>query len=980
LEKITGFETYLSLFASKKIAKSNIENKLFEVRSGDSQIYLILKEKFEGVFAMQLKRLSIALFVLVSFMTTIISAQSGDKLPPIKYKEFTLKNGLRVILHEDKSTPVVAVNLWYHVGSKNEAVGRTGFAHLFEHMMFQGSKNYVDGYRGVDELGGNVNGTTDQDRTYYYEVVPSNFLERVLYLEADRMGNLLDAMSQEKLDNQRDVVKNERRQRVDNVPYGTMNERIGDIMYPAGHPYHWSVIGSMEDLSAASLDDVKGFFRQYYAPNNAVLVLAGDYDEKQAKEWIEKYFGPIVKGADITRPTPAQPKLDAEIRKTYEENVPLPRIAMVWPSTPQYAPDEAALDILSSILSTGRGSRLQSALVYGKETAQQVGAFNSTSEIAGLFQITAFAKPGKSLDEIEKDINAEIERLKKEPPTAEEMARALNIRESSAIFGLQTVLGKGSQLGSYAGYLNKTDYFQTDLDRYRKVTPADVVRVANQYLTANRLVMSYIPGKGTMAKTNPDANKPTSTATKKKDDALIAKQDASLPKGGPDPKFTLPAIEKTKLSNGMNVWIVKQNELPIVSMNLVLNAGGTFDAADKSGAASFTATMLNQGTKTRSAIDIANQLQAIGASVNAGAGWDSSNVSMQTLTKNLDQALDIFADVTVNPSFPASELETLRRRAIVGFLQRKSNPTAVADVVYNRVLYGEQPYGRQLSGDEKSVKALTRDDLANFYNANYRPNGSTLIVVGDVDKKTLIPKLEKAFAGWKSGDASTMTAAKVGGETMMAKPGIYLVDKPGAAQSSVSIGQVGVDRSNPDYYALQVMNSILGGGGTARLFMNLREDKGYTYGAYSRFVFRRGAGPFSASGEIQTVSTKEGVVEFMKELNGIRGARPVTPTELDVNKQSIIRRFPSGFETVGQISAQLSNLLVYGLPDTYFNDFIGKVNAVTIDDVNRVANKYLDPSKMAIVIVGDRKVVEPGLKELGYPITILDTEGNPIAE
>ncbi|MBS1794295.1 MAG: insulinase family protein [Acidobacteria bacterium] len=911
-------------------------------------------------------------------MTTLVSAQQGDKLPPIKYKEYFLKNGLRVIMHEDKSTPVVAVNLWYHVGSKNEAPGRTGFAHLFEHMMFQGSKNYVDGWRGVDELGGNVNGTTNEDRTYYFEVVPSNFLERVLYLEADRMGNLLDAMSQEKLDNQRDVVKNERRQRVDNVPYGTASERIGEIMYPAGHPYHWSVIGSMEDLSAASLDDVKSFFRQYYAPNNAVLALSGDFDEKQAKQWIEKYFGPIAKGADINRPAPAMPKLDGEIRKTYEEPVPLPRLTMVWHSTPQYAPDEAALDTLSSILSTGRGSRLQSSLVYGKEIAQQIFANNGTSEIGGLFQISAFAKPGKSLDEIEKEINAEIERLKKEPPTAEEMTRALNIREASAIYGLQTVLGKGSQLASYAGYLNKPDYFQADLDRYRKVTPADVQRVANQYLTANRLVMSYVPGKGTMAPTKADVNKPTSTATKKKDDALIAKQDAALPKAGPDPKFTLPSIEKTKLSNGLNVWVVRQNELPIVSMNLVTNAGGMFDPADKSGVSSFTAGMLNQGTKTRSAIDIANQLQSIGASVNAGADWDSGGVSMQTLTKNLDQALDLFADVVVNPSFPANEMETQRRRLMTSFIQRKANATAVAGVVYSRVLYGDQIYGRQLSGDEKSVKALTRDDLVNFYNTYYRPNGSTLIVAGDVETKTLLPKLEKAFANWK-GEAPAANG-KAGGEKMAAKPGIYLVDKPGAPQSSVSIGQVGVERSNPDYFALQVMNSILGGGGTARLFMNLREDKGYTYGAYSRFVYRRGAGPFSASGEIQTGSTKEAVIEFMKELNGIRGARAVTPAELEVNKQSLIRRYPGGFETVGQISNQLSNLVVYGLPDTYFNDYIGKINAVTIDDVNRVANKYLDPSKMAIVIVGDRKTIEPGLKELGYPITILDTDGNPVAE
>jgi zinc protease len=927
---------------------------------------------------MNFKRIFVSLFVLVSLITTTVSAQKSDQLPPIKYKEVTLKNGLRVIMHEDRSTPVVAVNLWYHVGSKNEAPGRTGFAHLFEHMMFQGSKNFVDGWRSVDELGGNVNGTTDNDRTYYFEVVPSNFLERVLYLEADRMGNLLDAMTQEKLDNQRDVVKNERRQRVDNVPYGTASERISEIMYPEGHPYRWSVIGSMADLSAASMDDVKAFFRQYYAPNNAILVLAGDYNEKQALAWIEKYFGTIAKGADINRPKPAAPKLDGEIRKTYEDTVPLPRVSLVWHSVPQYSADEAALSMLGSILSSGRGSRLQSSLVYGKELAQSIGAFNGSNEIGGLFQVTALAKPGKTLDELEKEINVEIERIKKEAPTADEMTRALNARESGAIYSLETVLGKGVQLSSYAGYLKKPDYLQTDLDRYRKVTAADVQRVANQYLSANRLVMNYVPRKGEAPKMSQEANKPASTVTKKKDAALIAQQEANLPKPGADPKFALPAIEKTKLSNGLNVWLVKQNELPIVSMNLVLNSGGTLDPADKSGIASMSATMLNQGTKTRSAIEIANGLQSIGASVNAGAGWDSTNVSMQSLTKNLDQALDIYSDVVVNPAFPATELESIRRRALVGFLQRKSNPTAVANVVYNKVLYGNQPYSRQLSGDEKSVKAMTREDLVNFYNSNYRPNNATLIVVGDVDGKTILPKLEKAFAAWKPGEISV--AATIANATMEGKPGIYFIDKPGAAQSSVSIGQVGVDRNNPDYYAIQVMNSILGGGGTARLYMNLREDKGYTYGAYSGFSFRRGAGPFSASGEIQTVSTKEAVLEFLKELNGIRGAIPVTPAELDINKQALIRRFPSGFETVGQISNQLSNLVIYNLPDNTFNEYISKVNSVSLADINRVANKYLTPDKMAIIIVGDRKAVEPGLKELGFPITLLDTEGNPITQ
>lgn len=926
---------------------------------------------------MRMKKIFVGLLVLVSLMSITVFAQNGDKLPAIKYKEYKLKNGLRVVLHEDRSTPVVAVNVWYHVGSKNEETGRTGFAHLFEHMMFQGSKNYNNDYfTPLQEAGANVNGTTNQDRTYYYEVVPSNFLELALFLEADRLGGLTEAMTQEKLDNQRDVVKNERRQRVDNQPYGTAFEKIGEIMYPKGHPYNWTTIGSLEDLSAASLADVTSFFRQYYTPQNTVLVLAGDFQEKQARTWIEKYFGPIAKGDEIKRPTPAMPKLDKEIRTTVDDSLaPLPRLYMAWHSVPQYAPDEAALDMLSYVLSAGRTSRLQSNLIYAKEMAQNINAGNGTNEIGGIFQVQATARPGKSLDDIEKEINLELERIKKDPPTAEELTRARNTIESQTIYGLQTVLGKGGQLSTYAGYIGKPDYFQADLDRYRKVTSADIQRVANTYLTSNRLIMTYLPRKSDGPKMNSEANKPTSTKSDKKDDAKIAAQTANLPKAGPIPKLSLPPIEKAKLSNGLDVWMVQQTELPIVSMNLVLKSGGTNEPEDKTGLANMTANLLDDGTKTRSAEEISSKLQSIGATVNANSGWDSTNVGMQTLTRNLDDALEIYADVVTNPSFPDKEIESLRGRSIVGLRQQKSNPNAIANVVYSKVLYGSHPYGRD--NNEKTLKAIRREDLVKFYESTYVPNNGVLIVVGDVNKASLMPKLEKAFAGWKAG---TVAGGEIPATQSLEKTGVYIVDRPNSAQSVVSIGQVGIDRGNPDYFPVVVMNTILGGGITSRISMNLREDKGYTYGAGSGFVYRRGAGPFRAGGDIQTAVTKEAVAEFLKELNGIRGGIPITQKELDYNKQSLIRRFPGGFETVGAISGQLANLVVYGLPETYFNDYISKVNAVTIDDVNRVAKKYLDPAKMAIVIVGDRKLVEPGLKDLGYSITILDADGNPVSE
>ena len=933
---------------------------------------------------MNFKRTFAFLFVIVLIMTSMVSAQKSEKLLPINYKEITLKNGLRVIMHVDKSTPIVAVNLWYHVGSKNEVEGKTGFAHLFEHLMFQGSKHYDSEYfTPLQEAGANINGSTNSDRTNYYEVVPSNFLELALWLESDRMGYLPDAMTMDKLNNQRDVVKNERRQRYDNVPYGTAGEKIAELMYPENHPYHWTTIGSLEDLSAASMDDVKAFFRQYYVPNNTSLTIAGDFDPKEAEVLVKKYFEPIAKGADIKRPTPPQPKLEKEIRYSMEDSVQLPGLYMVWNGVPQYTPDEPALDMLARILSSGRGSRLQSSLIYDKQLSQNIGAFNATREIAGQFQISSIAKPGKTTDEIEKEVVAQIEKIKNEPPTSEEMTRALNGIESQTIFGLQTVLGKANQLNSYATFLNKPDYFQADLDRYRKVTPADVQRVAKQYLTDKKLVMTIVPrSKGAKSVGSSESNRPTSkpaSENAEKFDKMKAEKLAQTdplykqPTAKADPKFTLPNIEKTKLSNGLEVWLVKQNELPIVSMNMVFKTGSTNDPSNLSGLSDFTAGLLDEGTKKRSAEEIANEVQSIGAQLFAGGNDDASTVRMATLTKNFDKALDIYSDVILNAEFPEKEVETYRKRVLVGLLQRRDNPNAIANLVYNKILYGAtHPYGVALS--EKSAKAINRDELVKFRDTFYRPNNAVLIVVGDTDLKTLKPKLESSFKDWKAGDVSQVTLPDA---PVQEKALIYVVDKPGAAQSVINIGQIGVSRESPDYFPLQVMNSLLGGQFTSRINMNLREDKGYTYGARSGFAFRRGAGPFTASAPVQTAVTAESVIEFLKEINGVRGEVPVTQAELDYNKQSLIRRFPSGFETVDQIASQLGNVVTYDLPDTYFNDYIRRINAVSLDDVNRVANKYLTPDKMAILIVGDRKVIEPKLKEikgLGDSIVYLDAE------
>jgi len=998
-------------------------------------------------------------------------------LPPIKYTQFFLPNGLRVIFHEDHSTPIVGVNVWYHVGSKNESPGRTGFAHLFEHMMFQGFKGYDFDYIPViQEIGGAINGSTTQDRTNYWELVPSNFLEMALFMEAGRMGNLLEAMTETKLANQRDVVKNEKRQRIDNQPYGQANYKINEAMYPEGHPYRWPVIGSMEDLSAASIDDVKSFFRRYYVPNNASLVITGDFDPKEARAWVEKYFGPIPKGEEVKRPQVAQPRLDREVREQIDDRVQFPRVYMAWHSVPQYSKDEAALDLLASILGGGKSGRLYRALQYGEnQIAQLASVFNNTSEIAGLFQLIAQPRPGHTIEEIERVVAAEIEKIKAQPPTAEEMERVYNAREAGFIYGLQTVGsfgGKDDQLNHYATFLKDPGYFEKDLARYRAVTAADVQRVARQYLTDKRYVLTVVPraagpsgvagpapaspreaiappsqqsagtqqpgaanaagqttpsgtasgtqqtgaaqsqpsGAQTITKAEAQATQPAGAAPPQtaspaapagqqagpatrgqgstrmggaQQQAPKPKVDRSLlPKEKPDPKLVLPAVQRRKLSNGLEVLVVEHHELPVVSMNLVTKMGAAGDPAGKAGLASLTADMLDEGTATRDALQVSDQLARIGSSLLVSAGWDSTTASMRSLTRHLDRALEIYADVITNPAFPDKELQRLRAQRLAALRQQKDSPEAIAGLVFQKVLYGgNHPYGHPLAGDEASLQSLSSADARGFYETYFRPNNSALIIVGDVKPDQIVPKLEKAFAGWKSAHvpAVDVSAAPVERD----RSAIYLVDRPGSVQSIIQLGQVGAPRSSPDYFPLFVMNRILGGASSARINLNLREDKGYTYGASSSFSFRRGAGPFTAAAPVQGFSTKESVAEFMKELRGIRGEMPVSPAELEGAKQSIVRGFARNFETPDQIANQLELIVTYDLPDTYFNSYVERVQAVTLEDVNRVANRYLQPDRMAVVIVGDRKSIEQGLRTLdplGERINFVDNEGRPATQ
>jgi len=835
--------------------------------------------------------------------------------------------------------------------------------------MFQGSEHHDSEYFGpLEKLGAQINGSTSNDRT--------NGLETALWLESDRMGFLLPALTQAKLDNQRDVVKNERRQRVDNVPYGQAQERISELLYPADHPYHHSVIGSMADLSAASLGDVSTFFRTYYSPNNASLCLAGDINPAEARKLVEKYFGPIPRGPEVAPLKASVPTLAESKTLVMTDAVQLSRTTIVWPSVPLGHEDEAALDALASILGQLPGqSRLYMALLYNKPLAASANAFHRTNLLAGEFALSITPQRGQKLDDLIAIADGQVDRLKAEGPTAEEVAKVKNITESSSILTLQSVANKSDFLNSYNVQYGDPLAYKKELKAAYAVTAADVKRVANKYLVANRVRVDVNPGPKTPrpAETpvDPSAQAPLpSVAAAPIRDTF----DRSVePKVGPNPAFSPAPVVRRKLSNGLEVLIAERHNLPIVAMNLVVKGGGSSLPPGKEGVASLAGDLLTEGTATRTSTQIAGDLAEIGATIGGNAGGESCSLSLTSLTRQLPRALDIYTDVLLHPSFPEKELERLRIQTLSALSRRGDNPPAIASLVFSKILYGEaHPYGR--AETPKSVKGVTREDIA------------ALIVVGDTTPDAILPVLESALKGWQAGSPVPRTVP----EPPSNKPvTVYLVDKPGAAQSILSVGQVGVARSTPDYFPLSIMNAILGGQFSSRINLNLREAKGYTYGARSSFAFQQGPGPFEANAPVKTEDTKAALVEMIKELTDITGPRPATPEELAFAKDRVIKGFPARFESIGGgrrggggLAGTLAELVLYDLPSDYFTTYRDRVEAVTEADVHRVAKKYLDPAHMTILIVGDRKKIEADLKELPYAkvINILDAEGNPMPE
>ena len=883
-------------------------------------------------------------------------------VPEIAFQKYVLSNGLTLVVHEDHKAPIAAVNVWYHVGSKNEKAGKTGFAHLFEHLMFNGSENFNDDYfKVLEKIGAtDLNGTTNEDRTNYFQNVPVSALDTVLWMESDRMGHLVGAITQAKLDEQRGVVQNEKRQG-ENEPYGQVEELIQTAVYPKGHPYSWTVIGSMEDLNAASLDDVKEWFKTYYGPQNAVLVVAGDVKAEDVKARVEKYFGDIPPGPPIAKHDAWVAPRTGEHRQTLQDRVPQSRIYKVW-NTPQWgAPEDDALRLVARVLTSGKSSRLYKRLVYTDQIATDVAAYQGSSEISSTFVVRATARPGGDLAAVEKAVDEEIARLLKDGPTAEEVERAKTEQLAGFVRGVERIGGFGGKsdvLAQSQVWGGRPDFYRTQLQRVQAATPAELAAAARRWLSDGVYALEVHPF--------PQLAAGPSGADRK-----------TRPTPGPAPEGRLPAFQRATLPNGLKLVVAERHEVPVVRMNLLVDAGYAADQAAP-GTARLAGDMLDEGTKTRASLEISDELQRLGAQLTTGSDLDSTSVSLSALKANLDPSLAIFADVVLSPSFPQKELDRLKRQQLAAIQQEGAQPFGMALRVLPRFIYGAgHAYSVPLTGSgyAATVEKITRDDVVRWHEAWFKPGNATLIVVGDTTLAEIRPKLETAFAAWKPGSAPKKTVTAV---APRATDAVYVYDRPGALQSTILCGHAASPRANPQDIAQQVMNTMLGGQFTSRVNMNLREDKHWSYGAGTLFWDAKGPRPFLAYAPVQTDKTKESVQELVKELRGIRGERPVTPEELAAARDNMTLSLPGQWETSAAVLGSIAEIVRFGFDDRYYDGFAAKVRAVSATDVTTAASA-VQPDKLVWVIAGDRAKIEPGLRELGLgEIRAIDADGNVV--
>jgi len=910
------------------------------------------------------KYLSIITFMLVPLVLLAQQSRFSAGDIDIPFTEFTLPNGLTLIVHEDHKAPIVAVNVWYHVGSKNEKPGKSGFAHLFEHLMFNGSENYNDDYfQVIERIGGtDVNGTTNNDRTNYFQNVPTAGLDQVLFLESDRMGHLLGAIDQAKLDEQRGVVQNEKRQG-ENQPYGRQYNLITKAMNPKGHPYSWTVIGEMEDLNAASLEDVQHWFKSYYGPDNAVIAIAGDIDPETAHQKVLDYFGDIPAGPTIARPEVDVPVLPSDKREYYQDRVPEARIVLVWNTPPYGVKEDIYFDIISSILSTGKNSRLYKKLIYENKSATSANAFEFSKELASNFIVQVNVKPGNSVEDLESSTLTILNDFIANGPTQEELDRAKSSYFANFIKGIERIGGFGGKsdiLASGATYHGDPAHYKKVLGYVENVTTNDIKATAQKWLKQHHftLICTPFPEYSTVA-SNIDRSK--------------------LPALGTPVSAGFPQIQRATLKNGMKVVLAQRTGVPTVVMDMMFNAGYSSDQLAAPGTASLAMNMMDEGTKNMNSLQINEKLQLLGASISTYSDLDESYVSMNTLKPSLEESLDLFADVVLNPSFPQKEFERLRQEQLDRIKREKSQPFSMALRVMTKFMYGEgHAYSLPYTGTgfEKTVSNLKRDDLITFYDRWMKPNNATLVVVGDVSMASLSSALEKRFGKWKSGSVPSKNIADV-----KAPKGnkLYFIDRPESKQSIIIAGHLTDPYGKVSEIAREAMMDVLGSQFTSRINMNLREDKHWSYGAGGIMINAKGQRPFIGYAPVQTDKTAESVIELKKEITQFVNDKPVTQEELDKVKENSVLKLPGKWETNNSVSNSLDALVKYNLSDTYYQSYDQNVRSLSLKDVKAVSKELIHPEEINWFMVGDKAQVMEKLKKLDFDEIIeIDADGNPI--
>ncbi|MCX2741504.1 M16 family metallopeptidase [Pontibacter anaerobius] len=914
--------------------------------------------------------------------------RQGDELV-IPYTKYKLPNGLTLIVHEDHSDPVVHVDVTYHVGSAREEVGKSGFAHFFEHMMFQGSDNVADEehFKIVSESGGTLNGTTNRDRTNYFETVPSNQLATALWLEADRMGFLLDAVTQPKFEVQRETVKNERGQNYDNRPYGLVYEMTSKNLYPYGHPYSWTTIGYIEDLNRVNVNDLKNFFLRWYGPNNATLTVGGDVKPEEVVKLVEKYFGSIPAGPAVQDMKPQMAKLEKDRYVSYEDNIRFPMLRMTFPTPESGHKDEPALDVLAEILGQGKTSIFYKNFVK-EQKAMQASVYNSTSELAGEFSITVLAYPNTPLAQTEELARKSIAEFETRGINDEDLQRFKAQAESSLINRMASVSGKVSQLAYYETFRNNANYLQEEIKRLQSVTKEDVQRVYNQYIKGKPAVMlSVVPkGKAELLAKADDYTISKDGYTAGADEYSGLKYTKAVdtfdrtkrPGAGENPVVAVPNYYTSKFKNGLKMIGTNTNEIPTVTMQLTIKGGHRLSANDpsKAGISSLTADMLNEDTQNYTSEQFSNELDKLGSSIRIGSGSNDTYITVQSLKKNLDKTLALLEERLFRPKFTQEDFDRLKKQQLEGIANQATQPTAIANNVYSKLLYGEgSVMAIPVSGTAETVENITLEDVKKFYNDNYSPSVSQLVVVGDISEKELMGKL-KFLKKWKKKNVQLPADVKT---PSIEKTRIYLVDKPDAAQSEIRIGYMAMPfDATGDYYKAGLMNYNLGGAFNSRINLNLREDKGYTYGARSYFSGGHYAGPFTASAGVRADATAESVTEFMKELTDFH-KNGIKEDELQFMKSSIGQADARQYETPFQKAGFLGRILEYDLSKDYVKKQTEILNNITKQEIDALAAKNLPVDNMHIVVVGDKKTVLPKLEALNYEVVELDTDGNPIA-